>query len=279
MVFGGLLAAGLSFIGASKDRKAQREANAQNRPAAQVAQWEEAQINPLFGISQGQYIPVQATRIGDAYSRAGGLIGQALDFHMEEKTEVTRLKQENKKLLERFDKLAKPRSRGYLERYSGVLPLPRQHNQGTQDANPLANNTRAGPADDGNTVVGDVAGNDLSFGGVKLPTQPDTTDAEIFEERYGEVGGAVLGLGVLGRDAYAAGRKIVKKLNLPKHTANVAELWRQYRSQNTETQKPQKKVDKRHAFDWSLEDYKRQLNAAEYRRSRGYVPRKFNNAQ
>lgn len=119
-VIGGV--AGL--IGASKQRKENRRVNEANRPVNQVREWEEAGINPLFGISSGGYIPHQAASIGDSYATAGARFGQAIDAARAEKLEQTELKQENRELREKLDELATPRVPSYMSQYGAIMPLP-----------------------------------------------------------------------------------------------------------------------------------------------------------
>jgi gas vesicle protein len=130
---GALIGGAASLIGASKQRKEQRRINEANRPVNQVREWEEAGINPLFGISSGGYVPHQTASIGDAYAEAGARFGQAFDQHRAEKLAQTELKKENTQLREKLDKLADPSEPSYMSQYGGVLPLPRQgeiHAQG-----------------------------------------------------------------------------------------------------------------------------------------------------
>lgn len=44
---------------------------------------------------------------------------------------------------------------------------------------------------------------DLRFGGGKVVTADDTSNAGDYEERYGEIGGSLIGIGVMARDAVA----------------------------------------------------------------------------
>lgn len=121
---GSLVGGALGLIGASKQRKEQRRVNEANRPVNQVREWEEAGINPLFGISSGGYVPYQAASIGDAYSVAGARFGQSIDQFREEKLAQTELKKENTALKEKLDELATPRIPSYLSQYGAIIPVP-----------------------------------------------------------------------------------------------------------------------------------------------------------
>lgn len=119
-----LIGAGTSLIGGAMNRSAQRKANAANSPAGQVAQWEDAGINPIFGISSGGYIPQQATSLGDSFAGAGAQFQRGLELEHEDQLRETALEKENEKLREALDSLAKPVTPGHLKRYGGSLPLP-----------------------------------------------------------------------------------------------------------------------------------------------------------
>jgi len=119
-----LIGAGASLLGGLFDRSAQNKANAANRPASQVKQWEEAGINPRFGISQGQYIPVQATSIGDSFANAGNQIADGMRYEMEEKARQTELRKQNQQLQETIVKLKRGSQPGHLQRYGSKLPVP-----------------------------------------------------------------------------------------------------------------------------------------------------------
>lgn len=121
---GALVGGALGLIGARKDRKAQQQANEANRPVNQVAEWEAAGINPIFGISSGGYIPHQAAQIGDSYATAGARFGQALDMRKEQKLRETNLELENQRLSKHLDELANPSEPSHMDQYGGILPLP-----------------------------------------------------------------------------------------------------------------------------------------------------------
>lgn len=143
---GAAISAVASLAGGALNRRAQKKANAANSPAGQVQQWEDAGINPIFGISSGGYIPQQASTIGDAFATAGGRIGQALDLKHEQNLRETNLELENEKLRKEMDILANPTSPGYLERYGGVLPLPSLGGSNGQDSNLYRDSASAGPS-------------------------------------------------------------------------------------------------------------------------------------
>ncbi|KJZ25118.1 hypothetical protein [Tritonibacter mobilis] len=121
---GALIGGAFGLLGASKQRKENQRINEANRPVNQVAEWEAAGINPLFGIGSGGYVPHQAASIGDAYATAGARFGQAIDQYRGEKLAETELKKENTALKEKLDELATPRIPSYLSQYGAIIPVP-----------------------------------------------------------------------------------------------------------------------------------------------------------
>jgi hypothetical protein len=195
-----LIGAGASLIGGAANRKAQRRANAANRPVKQVRQWEEAGINPLFGISSGAYIPYQATSIGDSFATAGGIFAQHLSETKEQELRETQIELENEKLKKELDELAKPSEPSHLDRYRGVLPLPSQ-GELTRGSNvaPVVGETpeRLRLASDGDRDD-QLSGRSPRDGAVRIgggwwKTNPWYSDSEAYENRYGEPGEWVSG--------------------------------------------------------------------------------------
>lgn len=122
LFWGAVVGAVASYVGGRKKAKDQKKANAANSPAGQVAQWEDAEINPAFGISSGGYIPQQASTIGDSFAQAGAIFGEGLERDHAQKLEQTETKKENRELRKQLDKLSRPKTAGHLE--TNKLPLP-----------------------------------------------------------------------------------------------------------------------------------------------------------
>lgn len=57
----------------------------------------------------------------------------------------------------------------------------------------------------------------LKFAGIPISTAPFSSDAQTFEDRYGEAGGAVLGLGNIPADVLQSLYELVEKLGSNKH--------------------------------------------------------------
>ena len=151
MVLPALIAAGASLVGGAANRNAQRKANEKNRPVNQVEEWEEAGINPLFGISSGGYIPHQAASIGDSFATAGGIFADHLARKEETDLRKTQMELENQRLKKELDKVANPSEPGHMETYGGILPLP---SNGGYNASNQGNSSAISPRN----------GDGLSFG-------------------------------------------------------------------------------------------------------------------
>lgn len=190
LIASALIGGATSLVGGAMNRKAQREANAANRPTEQVREWEEAGINPLFGISSGAFIPHQAASIGDSFATAGGRIARAFELQHEDQLRETELQKENTKLREQLDELATPRRPGYIQQYGDVLPLP---SVGDENVSPevsrkdvsVAGIRADGPQSD--------ASRDLvittPYG--ELHSDPNWTPYQEFEDEFGDLAGLV----------------------------------------------------------------------------------------
>lgn len=149
-----------SLAGGALNRKAQKKANAANSPGGQVAQWEAAGVNPLFGISSGGYVPQQAASIGDAFATAGGQFARGLEMDHEKKLRETGMELENEKLRKQIDILSNPEDPSYLASYGGIMPLPRL---GGRNAGSQSNNVDV-PRVDGNGVPFGSTLNEIASG-------------------------------------------------------------------------------------------------------------------
>lgn len=117
------VSAGASLINGSKNRKAQQAANEANTPQAQVAGWEAAGINPIMGITQGQWIPQQAVTMGDSFANAGAALSRGMELNHEEQLAQTGLRKENEELRESLNELSKRREPSNMERFGDRLPI------------------------------------------------------------------------------------------------------------------------------------------------------------
>lgn len=86
--------------------------------------YERAGFNPLLGVQGGASIPFQPSLIGDSHSTAGGIFAQGLDMVHDGLLQKTQLAQENEKLRETIDDLAKPSQPSHMDRYGDTIPLP-----------------------------------------------------------------------------------------------------------------------------------------------------------
>lgn len=138
-LLGAVVSAGASLIAGNKNRKAAKAANAANRPIQQVKEWEKAGINPIMGITQGQWIPHQGVSMGDAFAAAGGHIARGLELQHQEDLEETELKKENEELRKQLDNVAMRGEPSYMSQYGGLVPLP---DPGEQDGKSVQGSDR-----------------------------------------------------------------------------------------------------------------------------------------
>lgn len=108
--------AGGSLLGGLFNRNAQRAANNANSPAAQVKAWEKAGINPLVGITRGQFIPQQAASIGDAFASAGAQFASVFNDDTEQELRETQLELQNEALRKQLDEVARPSPASNVQR-------------------------------------------------------------------------------------------------------------------------------------------------------------------
>lgn len=123
---GALIGAGASLIGGALNRKSQKKANAANSPAGQKAQYEAAEMNPVWGMSNHNYIPQVSTGIGDAFAKAGGIADDYFTQIELEKKEESKVRKQNTELRKQLDQIAREGPRSDFQRYQSVLPLPSQ---------------------------------------------------------------------------------------------------------------------------------------------------------
>jgi hypothetical protein len=118
-----LISGAFSLFGGKKNRDAQRDANAANSPEGQVAAWEAAGINPVMGITQGQWIPQQAVSMGDSFANAGNALARGMELNHEEQLAQTGLRKENEELREALSELSKRPEPSNMERFGSQLPI------------------------------------------------------------------------------------------------------------------------------------------------------------
>lgn len=121
-----------SIIGGIFKRKAQKEANYQNSPQGQVANWEAAGINPITGITSGANITQSAVSMGDIFADAGTAIEAALSGKNIQKTiEETQRQNEVEGLREAVAQLTVPDPIGPVERTGLNIPTVQTRGQET----------------------------------------------------------------------------------------------------------------------------------------------------
>lgn len=176
-----LISAGSSFVSGIFNRKAQKRANAANSPSGQVKAWEKAGINPLFGISKGQFIPQQAsTAIGDSIATAGARFGDAMAAKPEAELRATQLELQNDLLKKELDRSVSPPTEPTALQRGEPIDAPSAVGD---NAAPLGTPEGVAPIEEGIATLSNVADVDGSF-----YSNPLVKDAAIWAERYGEAG-------------------------------------------------------------------------------------------
>lgn len=203
-LIGSIIGAGASLIGGMMNNNAQREANNLNVAAAEAAgeknlaaqkefaqsgiRWrvedaKQAGIHPIYALGAqtptfspsfqaGQVAPL--TGAGDAIASGGQDIGRAVS---------ATLSQPERAYNSAIQALS-------LER--GALENELLRSQ--------INRTRVGTIASGTPLTGPVAGSALTFHGNPWDTNPETSDAQLIQDRYGDLIETLYGVGVLGSD-------------------------------------------------------------------------------
>lgn len=186
-----------SAYAAKKNSKAIDKSNKANLPSNQVKEWEKAGINPLVGITQGQWISQQAnTAIGDAFLETGLSTTQAAIQQMNaEKLQETQLKHENQMLEKRLKVLDRNQEPTNMQKYGDLIPIGNPNDNLTYRINPVSGRS-------GSALSGPVRleSRDLSspFGVIDVDETVD--QAEWFEQEYGEIGAEGVGVVKLFND-------------------------------------------------------------------------------
>lgn len=154
-----------------------------SNPRHVVAGMEAAGLNPTLGFGGGPSTPPLPGLIGDSHATAGGIFSEGLDMLHDQALQETALVQENEKLRETIDELAKPSEPSHMDRYGGVMPLPSNGEMnGTQDTAELrVSGVRAdGPQSSADRDLEVVT----PYG--TLISDPNWTPASQIEDEYGE---------------------------------------------------------------------------------------------
>lgn len=106
-----------------------------------------------------------------------------------------------------YDPLQEEKSR--LENDLMQAELDRMNREATSPVQGFASGVMVAGAPSNTVTTG------LTFGGTEIKTASDTSDAELYEQRYGDVGSAIIGLGIMGRDFIHNGMEAAKNWKAP----------------------------------------------------------------
>lgn len=163
-----LLSLGSTLLKGVLDRNAQKKANAANSPAGQVAAWERAGINPRFGISQGQWVPQQATSLGDAFATAGGMIADKIKFDHKDQLKDTAKEKEISDLKETVADLQRPNVPSHMESVGIAAPVVSTGALGSSDPNGGRRQTIVGGPHAGSSYNMDAPVDDFDVRGANI---------------------------------------------------------------------------------------------------------------
>lgn len=215
-----LIGAGASLIGGifgrNAERKAIREQNEYNNPANIRARAEAAGFNPLLFVGPGvgnQMATGGANVMGSAIADAGLMLSEAL-AKRQDLRKLDRLKDENQKLNQQVTDLTIRPKIGGIYAQREAIPSKAAALGGLNGA---SSGKAAAVGVSG--VAGSGVSTQLRVPGVKLTTRSDTSDGGDFEQRWGEVGGALAGLGVMAADLGTNLRWYTDRWSMERETA------------------------------------------------------------
>lgn len=199
-----LIGGAFNLFGGKKNRDAQRDANAANSPEGQVAAWEAAGINPVMGITQGQWIPQQALSMGDSFANAGNALARGMELNHQEQLAQTGLRKENEELREALSELSKRPEPSNMERFGSQLPIG-GHAVSSEGVRLRSEVPRLDALD--RLYYGDdldrLRSRDLQFGEYRLWDVDETLPpAQNLSDEYGDLVEWVVGAGKFGADMF-----------------------------------------------------------------------------
>ncbi len=208
-----LLGIGTSLFSGRRAEKKEAAAiaaqNAYNSPEQIRARAESAGFNPLLFVGPGvgqQMVTGGTNYFGAAMAESGLLMADALAKRSKQAQAITRLEQDNEKLVDQIKMMTLRPKSGGLYATPGASPSIRQA-LGVKNAR-FAGSSPSGSG--GSSALSDVSDGPVdqfgrettrvSFGGTGSKPDLGYSDAEFFETRYGELGADLIGLGVLRAD-------------------------------------------------------------------------------
>jgi len=196
-----LIGAGASLLGGILGRNSERKAiaaqNDYNNPANIRARAEAAGFNPLLFVGPGvgnQMATGGSNYMGSAIADAGLMLSEAL-AKRQDLRKLDRLKDENEKLSQQVTDLTIRPKFGGIYSQREATPSKSAALGGANDAAPV----KAASVGVSGVASGGVS-TQLRVPRVNLTVRSDVSDGGDFEQRWGEVGGAIGGLGVMAAD-------------------------------------------------------------------------------
>lgn len=220
MVAPAVLSAGLSLLGGILGRNSERKAiaaqNEYNNPSNIRARAEAAGFNPLLFVGPGvgnQMATGGSNFMGSAIADAGLMLSEAL-AKRQDLRKLDRLKDENQKLNQQVTNLTIRPKFGGIYSQREAIPSKRAALGGSNDAAPV----KASAVGVSGVAAGGVS-TQLRVSPLTLTTRSDISDGGDFEQRWGEVGGALAGLGVMAADLGTNARRYTDRRAMERETA------------------------------------------------------------
>lgn len=228
-------------------RKQQEQAWENQSLVARRRDAEKAGFNPNMVIQGGGYASPVVSPIGDPWDDIGDIVSGAVEQRRRERLEETGVRQENKELRDRLKEIARQGEPSYMQQHGAAIPLPSQGETDERFRPAYQANGGDGGGSVGRSGSGDNARlvevkreeaiEGLTIGGLDVKPVPWMSDAEMVEQRYGDVASWVYGIGVGASDAAINIGIPVAKWRRDTWDENVAELAEKAEKRRDERQK------------------------------------------
>lgn len=185
------------ILGRNSERKAIAAQNDYNDPLNIRARAERAGFNPLLFVGPGvgnQMATGGSNYMGSAIADAGLMLSEAL-AKRQDLRKLDQLKDQNQKLSQQVSNLTIRPKIGGIYSQREATPSKAAALGGSDAVAPI----KAAAVGLSGVASGGVS-TQLRTGPLKITTRSDISDGGDFEQRWGEVGGALAGLGVMAAD-------------------------------------------------------------------------------